>query len=79
MHAVRAVLRSPVADQQSQRKDVMMDVSAWWILGAFLVGGYAGALLVALMSITARDGGSSAHVESRGIATEQASAPRWGV
>lgn len=36
-----------------------MDVSAWWVLGAFLVGGYAGALLVALMTVAARDGGNS--------------------
>ncbi len=55
-----------------------MDVSAWWVLGAFLVGGYAGALLVALMTITASDGGNSAKVDSRGVAAERASAPRWG-
>jgi hypothetical protein len=28
-----------------------MDVSAWWVLGAFVAGGYAGALLVALITI----------------------------
>ncbi|MEP6656283.1 MAG: hypothetical protein ABJC33_03555 [Betaproteobacteria bacterium] len=37
-----------------------MDVSAWWVLGAFLAGGYAGALLVALMTVAASDGGNPA-------------------
>jgi hypothetical protein len=26
-------------------------VSAWWLLGAFFVGGYAGILLMALMTV----------------------------
>lgn len=26
-------------------------VSAWWLLGAFFVGGYAGILVMALMSV----------------------------
>ena len=60
------------------RGDVMDGVSAWWVLGAFLVGGYAGALLVALMSITASDGGNSAGVDARSVAAESAPAPRWG-
>ncbi len=38
-----------------------MDISAWWVLGAFVVGGYAGALLVALIAMAARDGGSGGH------------------
>jgi hypothetical protein len=29
----------------------MMDVSIWWLLVAFMVGGYAGAVLIALMSM----------------------------
>ena len=45
-----------------------MTVSLWWVATAFFVGGYAGALLVALMSM-ARDetamprnsGGAAAH------------------
>ena len=49
-----------------------MDVSVWWVLGAFLVGGYAGALLVALMTVAASDGGHPAeHVDGTGA--------RWGV
>ena len=38
-----------------------MDISAWWVLGAFLLGGYAGALLVALIAMAAGDGGHSAN------------------
>lgn len=34
----------------------MMELSAWWVLGAFVIGGYAGALLMALMTITSNDG-----------------------
>ena len=29
-------------------------VSAWWVLWAFLAGGYAGALLIGLMSMASR-------------------------
>ncbi len=45
-----------------------MDVSAWWVVGAFVVGGYAGALLVALITMAASDGGSDAsNVDGGGI------------
>lgn len=36
---------------------IAMDVSAWWVLGSFLLGGYAGALLVGLIAMASRDGG----------------------
>ncbi len=49
-----------------------MDVSAWWVLGAFLVGGYAGALLVALMTVAASDGGNPAE----GV---EGTSARWSV
>ena len=35
-------------------------VSAWWLIVAFLAGGYAGILLMALMSIASRDTEESA-------------------
>jgi hypothetical protein len=38
-----------------------MELSAWWVLGAFFVGGYAGGLLVALMAIVSSDGGDAVH------------------
>lgn len=43
-----------------------MDISAWWVLGAFLLGGYAGALLVALIAMAASDGGHPADVDGPG-------------
>ena len=30
-------------------------VSVWWVIGAFILGGYAGMLVFALMSMTARE------------------------
>lgn len=30
-------------------------VSAWWLLAAFIVGGYAGILVVALLRFASRD------------------------
>ncbi|MDQ6620098.1 MAG: hypothetical protein M3Z31_10445 [Pseudomonadota bacterium] len=45
-----------------------MDVSAWWVVGAFVAGGYAGALLVALIAVSASDGGSRAGGGGRGVA-----------
>jgi hypothetical protein len=35
-------------------------ISAWWLLVAFLVGGYAGALLIGLMAIGRGDDTESA-------------------
>jgi hypothetical protein len=53
-----------------------MNVSAWWLLGAFLVGGYAGALLVALMTVANSDGGNGATLESGSGASAEPAAPR---
>lgn len=33
-----------------------MMVAIWWVVSAFLIGGYAGMLVFALMSMTAREG-----------------------
>lgn len=30
-------------------------VSIWWVLGAFVVGGYAGAILVGIMTVSHDD------------------------
>lgn len=30
-------------------------VSIWWVIGAFVLGGYAGMLVFALMSVAARE------------------------
>jgi hypothetical protein len=38
-----------------------MDVSIWWVLAAFVLGGYAGAVLVGLMSMAARHEGPRFH------------------
>jgi hypothetical protein len=35
-------------------------VSVWWLLWAFVVGGYAGMLVVALISIARKTAGDSA-------------------
>lgn len=56
-----------------------MDVSAWWLLGAFLIGGYAGALLVALMAVSARDGGSPGRLGGHGRMSESGPNPRWSI
>lgn len=55
-----------------------MDVSAWWMIGAFLLGGYAGALLVALMTVAANDGGNPEHFDG-GRSAKNGAAPRWSV
>jgi hypothetical protein len=52
-----------------------MNVSAWWVLAAFLLGGYAGALLVALMSVAAGDGGTPADGGDSGLSAKPG--PRW--
>jgi len=44
-----------------------MEVSAWWVLGAFFVGGYLGALIVALISMASSDGGSPAADKDGGL------------
>ena len=58
-----------------------MDISAWWVLAAFFVGGYMGALLVALITMAASDGGSPAeNVDGPGsVATHGRGAARWSV
>ena len=57
-----------------------MDISAWWVLAAFFVGGYIGALLVALMTVAASDGGAPADsVEGPGAVATGSSAARWGI
>lgn len=53
-----------------------MDVSAWWVLAAFLLGGYAGALLVALISIAGTDGGPPANGIEAGA---NGGGPGWSV
>lgn len=58
-----------------------MDISGWWVLAAFFVGGYMGALLVALMTMAASDGGSPAeNVDGSGnVAANGGGAARWSV
>ena len=57
-----------------------MDISAWWVLAAFFVGGYIGALLVALMTVAASDGGAPADsVDGPGAVAAGSSAARWGI
>ena len=41
-------------------------ISTWWVLWAFILGGYAGALLVGLMAMGSRYDEDRAH-ERRGI------------
>ena len=57
-----------------------MDVSAWWVLGAFVVGGYVGALLVALITIAASDGGRPANIDGHGSVTAKGGpGARWSI
>lgn len=56
-----------------------MDISVWWLLGAFFIGGYIGALLVALMTMAASDGGNPAENIDGGLAAKGARAPRWSM
>lgn len=55
----------PPDDNNSDAAGGDMDISAWWVLGAFVVGGYAGALLVALISIAAGDSAAADAGEGR--------------
>lgn len=55
-----------------------MDVSAWWVLAAFVLGGYAGALLVALISIAADGGHPASGVEAGAMGAEPGD-PGWSV
>ena len=45
-----------------------MEVSAWWVLGAFFTGGYLGALIVALITMASTDGGTPAEDKDGGRA-----------
>ena len=54
-----------------------MDISGWWVLGAFFVGGYMGALLVALLTMAASDGGSPA--ETIDPRASSGGTPRWSI
>ena len=58
-----------------------MDISGWWLVGAFFVGGYMGALLVALITMAASDGGSPAeHMDGHGgLAAKGGGAARWSM
>ena len=58
-----------------------MDISAWWLLGAFFIGGYIGALLVALMAMAASDGGNQPdNIDGRGgLAAKGGGTPRWSM
>jgi len=57
-----------------------MDISAWWLVGAFFVGGYVGALLVALMTMAASDGGNPAEsIDRHGGVASEGGTPRWSV
>jgi len=44
----------------NQTNSIKIMVSAWWLLWAFVAGGYAGMLLVALLAITRKTPGDSA-------------------
>ena len=52
-----------------------MELSAWWVLGAFVIGGYAGGLLVALMAMVSRDGGDA--VDGGGLAADSGGEPHF--
>ena len=41
-------------------------VSLWWVAAAFFVGGYAGVVLVALMSMAARQTGDACQARESG-------------
>jgi hypothetical protein len=40
-------------------------VSLWWVVAAFFVGGYAGVVLVAVMSMAARETGKACQPRGR--------------
>jgi hypothetical protein len=56
-------------EQLGSAKSVHMMVSAWWAIGVFLLGAYAGTLVFALMSVAARE-------HAQGVTEEEAVGPR---
>lgn len=62
--AAGASLKVTIHATGSVGADIM--ISTWWVLWAFILGGYAGALLVGLMAMGSRHDEDRAH-ERRGI------------
>jgi len=44
-----------------------MMISAWWLLAAFIVGGYAGILVVALMRFASNDAQANPSIGSSDV------------